>query len=153
MRKIKFRGKTENGRWAFGYLFKSNGKTFIMENDNASVQVKEETVGQLISETLNKNNVEVYEGDFVQTNYSDSYSPTIAAIIYGGKYGITGFGLAFKEDFSDSFIWDILNSKEISVIKKVGNIYDNPELWNRSTWKIIDKKDIVVLNEDDGEID
>jgi uncharacterized phage protein (TIGR01671 family) len=152
MRKIKFRGKTEDGRWVYGYLFESQEKIFIMNDAGVNIPVREETVGQLVSDTNNK---EVYEGDFVKISYADLYSPKIAAVVYGGMYNIAGFGLTFKgnTDKENGLIWDILNSSNISTLEVIGNIYDNYELWGKTAWEMVDRKDIIILNEDDGEID
>jgi hypothetical protein len=155
MRKIEFRGKAVVGNnWVNGYFYKIGTFCYIMKEDGVSISVVEETVGQLVPDIPDKNGHNVFEGDIVEVNYSDPYSPRVMVISHGGPLNSAGFGMIFKKDTP---MWDTLNYGHSQMIKVIGNIHDNPELWGKVKWELTDKRefetkvDIQSLGEDDGE--
>lgn len=100
-REIKFRGKTEDGKWIYGSLVQFYGKTYIWQNDTqihvaqGMIPVQSDTVGQYIGWKDNKGK-EIYEGDIVLD-------------IDGKKYVLKHMDYGFD-------------------CVAVGNIHDNPEL-------------------------
>lgn len=117
MRKILFRGKTEEGKWLEGYLHKIDGigkgyRAYAIQVQDIdtymcrphSHEVIAETVGQYVG--IDKNGKRIFEGDIVKDEYG-------TYMVEFTDYGIiTPFGYDCGcEDF------------EI-----IGNIHDNPEL-------------------------
>ncbi len=129
MREILFRGKTENGEWYEGLLWKKKYKTdklfiscFPDKDDNEEVfVVDKETVGQFTGLT-DKNGTKIFEGDIVKgyLGYGDNEN-NIAYIKY--EEDSIGFVLVeiLKEDYGKYF--EISDDVEV-----IGNIHDSPEL-------------------------
>ncbi len=138
-REIKFRGKDEQGRWWFGDLRHTMmvyGKPHccivnVDKDDYDRLQeiwsdrIDEATIGQFTG-FIDTNKKPIYEGDIVDTGYI-LYDPwdDAAEIIEPMRCVVVYEDYAFRfqkgEDLS-YLIHDITN------LKVVGNIHDNPEL-------------------------
>ena len=128
MRNIQFRGKKkDNGEWVYGYyspvylpIF-DNQVDFINEGGYRAIEIDENTVGQ--STGLNdKNGVEIYEKDIVETNiyYANLRVKGICEFRDGS------FGVVWKRGDVETFTpFSAFANSEFEVI---GNIFDNPEL-------------------------
>ena len=122
MRKIKFRGKSINGKeWVFGSLLKPYDNelpNYIYENLSIGHAIIPETIGQFTGLT-DKNGVEIYDGDIVKVDiFTKNY-----CIVFGEseKWGAS---FQYKSDFSIYYLTESF-TRDCLVI---GNIFDNPEL-------------------------
>lgn len=152
MREILFRGKLNNGSWAYGNLeVKTDGICIITPDDTpigSYGQVIAETVGQYTGLT-DKNGKKIFEGDIVKI--VDFQMGVV--VQEGGTFGI-GINPSIDWDYLDSEIctitgcenrpyfcrndnfcsfWELMwnyNQEENSccVVEIIGNIHDTPEL-------------------------
>lgn len=132
-REIKFRGKTYNGKWIYGYCYKV--KSLFDQQFNWFIRNDYQTDNMIISETLgqytglkDKNGVEIYEGDLIDIHQTvngynqfviqyDNYK--FSARYYNQKTKqILGW---YQYDLDELFEINEAE-KEIEVI---GNIYEN----------------------------
>lgn len=120
-RKIVFRGKSKrNGEWLFGDLVRSFDmkRSAILVNDKTTYdecEVDTETVGQFTG-LLDKNGKEIYEGDIIRVNPTDS-----------------GIRYVKWDDRHAQFVSQMLHNEQYYLISHndsqvIGNMFDNPEL-------------------------
>lgn len=137
MRTIKFRGKTEDGRWIYGDLIHARGSTMIQyeielngENTYKAEDVDESTVGQFTG-IFDCEGREVYEGDLLmdasnpksdllEVCYNDSLGLMVMRI-HSERY-VTRYNSPFYQ------IYKIKYSK----YKVVGNIHENKQDFEKS---------------------
>ena len=133
MREIKFRGLNGETGWHYGIPLTNKLGTYIIFEKNPHIcsqyhyieidefeVVKKETVSQWTG-LLDKNDVEIYEGDIVK-------------FIPSGEYGkVTTFGKSQNlgiewENSKTAFFTPMFYLCCESELEIIGNIYENPEL-------------------------
>ena len=131
MRKIKFRGKTLDGRWIYGDLwhrpYAKDCVTIVsfMEDTGTTggLEVIPETVGQYTG-LKDKNGKEIYEGDIVLCKIHDKeYMGLVEYTNTYGFYYLSGMGR------SDTELWGC-NEKKV-----IGNIYEHNHLLEQNSNK------------------
>ena len=130
MRDIRFRGyNKKNGRWLYGNLIKSNvccdGEYYIMSPNEDSLGVSDDllvekdSIGQSLL-ALDRNGVEIFEGDFVKEleGWREEFGQ-IAQVKFVAE------DCAFMLVYPDG---DYIPMGIERRFKVIGNIHDNPEL-------------------------
>ena len=116
MREIRFRGKTDCGKWVYGYftLNDDDKACIIPEADPSGFwrEVDPATIGQSTG-LKDKNGQEIYEGDIYDAPHD---------------FGPGGFSIrrgVVVWDNESGYNWHYWKVADLEVI---GNIYENPEL-------------------------
>ena len=118
MREIKFRGKTYQGKWIYGYCYKvksifdSNIFNWFIRNDyEKDEMIIPETLSQYTG-LKDKNGVEIYEGDRVKAKF---YGKEV-----NGEIGFSdGCFLLWNSCISDNQLFIFTD------IEVIGNIYED----------------------------
>ena len=129
MRTIKFRGKTQDGEWVYGYylpsIYEDVDIITVLEDFNLNQKnyaVLKETVGQFTGLT-DKNGKEIYEGDIA----------TDGENIYTVEFSMWSYAFVWdKHGSQNNFHFEKDDNQEMEL---VGNIYDNPELRTKTEMK------------------
>lgn len=130
MRDIRFRGyNKKNGRWLYGNLIKSNvccdGEYYIMSpNDDSfgvsdDLLIEKDSIGQSLL-ALDRNGVEIFEGDFVKEleGWREEFGQ-IASVKFVEE------DCAFMLVYPDG---DYIPMGIERRFKVIGNIHDNPKM-------------------------
>ncbi len=137
MREIKFRGQSQHdGEWVYGNLVGTNliaGGIKIkypleIWNDIRELdkweEVDPETVGQYTGKNdTSDNKKEIYEGDIVDYEDQDIFGASLKTIRGVIKFSEGGWIIDDEKNQQSAFLWS-----ETAEVRKLGNIYDNPEL-------------------------
>ncbi len=130
MREILFRGKQLNGtEWFEGdlsHFVHSDGRFYVFPADGYNspdwYEVDPDTVG-LYTGLTDKRGAKIFEGDIVR--HKDR---TLHEVVFERRNGNAYFGWTINE--LETWLFDRYFLCQLEVI---GNIYDNPELLERST--------------------
>lgn len=132
MREILFRGKLNNGKWAYGNLeVKKQGMCIVTPNDmiiGSYGQVIPETVGQYTGLT-DKNGTKIFEWDIVESRASKNKEDWKMWLI-GFSDGSFCFNRKIPKKRKRRYEQNLLCEDEVELygLVIVGNIHDNPEL-------------------------
>jgi hypothetical protein len=148
----KYRGKilkgpSQKGEWIFGDLktkAATNGDFFIQKHSKDSYlepEVDPSTVGQYVN-AKDELNEELYPGDLLTSNQYPFNEGNYQIVIVWSKESITYTGLVIATKKGMKRIRGISEGNEIPLYelkdyKKIGNIFDNPELVTKQQLKII----------------
>ena len=124
MRTIKFRGKIKvTGKWMYGDITRLYEDEF-MQIDISDWDVFPETIGQFTG-IVDRNGVEIYEGDIIQT-YDSKGKPILHEVYYLENEARFATKLIGYENLNEgSLTQKWINELDFEVI---GNIFDNREL-------------------------
>ena len=124
MRTIKFRGKIKaSGKWMYGDITRLYEDEF-MQIDISDWDVFPETIGQFTG-VVDRNGVEIYEGDIIQT-YDSKGKPILHEVYYLESEARFATKLIGYENLNEGALtqkW--INELDFEVI---GNVFDNNEL-------------------------
>ena len=148
MREIKFRGLNGETGWHYGIPLTNKLGTYIIFEKNPHIcsqyhyieidefeVVKKETVSQWTG-LLDKNDVEIYEGDIVKFQHIDDYGYMTNVFQNGFYRGVVKWGgyypafdiFDIKDNSTFDFDCNIFSMESDIVIEVIGNIYENKEL-------------------------
>jgi len=127
-REIKFRGKTKNGEWRFGFYHKDKDGDYILTEINV-FEVLPETIGQFTG-LHDKNGKEIYEGDIIKFIHSPEYlKNTLVGVVITDKYN--NWCLKINQEIHNKLGYKDENEFHIeNAINSdlIGNIHDNKEM-------------------------
>ena len=130
MREILFRGKTQDGEWAYGIPVVLGGRTYILSDfryGGAYIDKKVigETVGQFTG-LKDRHGKKIFEGDILRHKYGLTFNKLYTIVFDYGAF-------CFKTDryitpLGDSEFGIVGSNCLIDDCEVIGNIHDNPEL-------------------------
>jgi uncharacterized phage protein (TIGR01671 family) len=133
MREILFKGKrVDNGKWVYGYLFRSIKSTVKSVNLGYYIQVIDENLSYISYEVdpetvsqftglKDKNGINIFENDIIKhINRNEIYT-----CVWVEDYAC----FAFIEDieFGEGYYFQKVDEERLSII---GNVHDNPDKIN-----------------------
>lgn len=125
MRTIKFRGKTDSGKWCFGYFLhdRQRGRFVITDGLLEINRVNPDTVGQYTG-LKDKNGKEIYDGDILAHN-----GEPIGYIVDGVRgycFDVMYFSPKYEESWS---LYGVVVDDFHGDVEIIGNIHDTE--WQR----------------------
>jgi uncharacterized phage protein (TIGR01671 family) len=119
-RVIKFRGKRlDTGQWVYGDLL-TNTTPFEILAYKGQYSVNQDTVGQYVN-IIDINGREIYEGDIVCAKADEVAIPENYLIFWDEE--------SAELIAKSQQVWHSQSVCNIMDIEVIGNIYDNPELF------------------------
>ena len=120
MRTIKFRGKTDSGKWCFGYFLhdRQRGRFVITDGLLEINRVNPDTVGQYTG-LKDKNGKEIYDGDILAHN-----GEPIGYIVDGVRgycFDVMYFSPKYEESWS---LYGVVVKDFNGDVEIIGNVYD-----------------------------
>lgn len=120
MREIKFRGKTDSGKWCFGYFLHDGqrGRFVITDGLLEINRVNPDTVGQYTG-LKDKNGKEIYDGDILAHN-----GEPIGYIVDGVRgycFDVMYFSPKYEESWS---LYGVVVNDFHGDVEIIGNIHD-----------------------------
>jgi uncharacterized phage protein (TIGR01671 family) len=121
MREIKFRQRTTSDKWHYwGFINGGFVSPLVSEGIEDCIKHSQQFTG-----LLDKNGVEIYEGDIIKVYLSapgiDEWWQIFAVVFENGK-----FQLKAKTELTDGYWFSDFEKHQDYLV--VGNIYENPEL-------------------------
>lgn len=141
MREILFRGKTEQGKWIFGFYHNETSiespaserkiTRYHIYTKDFDKFVIPETVGQYTGLT-DKNGKKIFEGDIISAITVDTGNEKRAVVCFGNfideNNGDEYIGFFINFDCIKTTITQLTMEECKNRIEVIGNIYDNKEL-------------------------
>lgn len=120
MREIKFKGKTDSGKWCFGYFLHDGqrGRFVITDGLLEINRVNPDTVGQYTG-LKDKNGKEIYDGDILAHN-----GEPIGYIVDGVRgycFDVMYFSPKYEESWS---LYGVVVDDFHGDVEIIGNIHD-----------------------------
>ena len=121
MRTIKFRGKTDSGKWCFGYFLHDGqrGRFVITDGLLEINRVNPDTVGQYTG-LKDKNGKEIYDGDILAHNGDP------VGYIVDGVRGYCFDVIYFSPEYEESCsLYGVVVKDFNGDVEIIGNVYDD----------------------------
>ena len=128
LRNYKFRGRDIDGIWHYGSLIATPPQEIVLIAENA---LRDDGLAEVLASTASQltgvrdsAGREIYEGDIVRIQKSDSPVSTLAMVVWSE----TGASFALVDEKASVTNFSAYFPAELTV---VGNVFDNPSLMQR----------------------